>query len=239
MIKDEVVSVARSLACVLLLTLTACGFGTKPGPPYDFTQLEPVVDPVLHMPFVSVLSREESGTDCHTQGCGRPRLTYRLRMEPLSNCDRIQELIAAFREVTQRFSVANPGRCGYVGEVDGHSVTIAGHEALATLWPLEGAWTMLCSPFSLTGSVSRQATRAGAPEPNSPPHEVLTLGSALPGRALRFPPRRGRRPVAGDRLTAADVGHGQPLILLVAAPAPWTATNASGGRLLGSSLDGD
>lgn len=130
MIKHKVLSVIGTVACVLLAASTAaCGFGTKPGPPYDFTQLEPVANPILQMPFVSLLSREESGTDCHTQGCGRPRLVYRLRIEALSNCARVQELIAAFRDVTEPFSVANPGRCGYAGEVDGHSVTIAGHDS--------------------------------------------------------------------------------------------------------------
>lgn len=134
LVRREMLVRLRRATCGALLTMaassmaTACGFGTKPGPPYDFSRLENIAGPVLSLPSVMVATREQHGTDCHTQGCGRPYLTYTLRSSPPSNCDRVQEFVSAFSAVSERFSVSFPGRCAYAGEVSGHAVAVDGRD---------------------------------------------------------------------------------------------------------------
>lgn len=116
-------------------TVVACGFGTAPGPPYDFARLERVVEPVLSLPYLAVVERRESGTDCRGMSCARPRLTYTLRSDPPATFELVQRMLSAFRDVAKPFSRAvlpnerDPTRphCGtYNGEVMRHAVQVAG-----------------------------------------------------------------------------------------------------------------
>lgn len=130
----------RSLRRVLLLaavatTLAACGFGTAPGPPYDFARLERVVEPILRLPYFSVVDRKESGTDCGGMSCARPRLNYTLRSESPATYEQVQELLSAFDDVTKPFTrvevvqdrdLAAPRHWALDGEVMRHAVQVSG-----------------------------------------------------------------------------------------------------------------
>ncbi len=129
----------RPLRGVLLLCVAAtigeCGFGIAPGPPYDFARLERVVQPVLSRPHLSVVDRQETGTDCDGMSCERPRLSYVLRSEPPATFETVQEMLSAFQNVTKPFlpleppperDPAAPHRWACNGEVMGHGVQVAG-----------------------------------------------------------------------------------------------------------------
>lgn len=116
------------LGCLLVASLGSCGpggFGTARGSPYDFSQLEPVAEPVLRLPDLEVVNRQEFGTDCRAMSCERPYLTYTLRPKIQAGCELVQKVISAFREVTSPFSPSG-GWCGYNGEVQGRGVSVGG-----------------------------------------------------------------------------------------------------------------
>lgn len=116
-------------------TLVGCGFGTAPGPPYDFNRLERVVEPILRINQLTVVNRQQTGTDCHGMSCARPRLNYDLRSAPPATFETVQELLAAFDGITKPFSQvevvqdrdpANPRRWAFTGEVMRHGVQVWG-----------------------------------------------------------------------------------------------------------------
>lgn len=115
--------------CTALIGLAACGFGTSPGSPYDFSELEPLVAPISSLPTVEVIDRQERGSNCHGQGCARPLLTYYFRPEAPAGCELVPDAVATFQGVSQPFRPAAPEQCAYVGEVAGHAVTVGGRTA--------------------------------------------------------------------------------------------------------------
>lgn len=129
------------VACIglaIATTLGACGFGTTPGPPYDFTRLERVVEPILRLPGLTVVERQETGTDCGGMSCARPVLSYKLRSQPTATFEKVQEFLSVFDGITKPFSQAeavqdrdpaNPRRWIFVGEVMRHAVTVSGDVA--------------------------------------------------------------------------------------------------------------
>lgn len=129
----------RRLWRVLLLavssTLVGCGFGTTPGPPYDFSRLERVVEPILRLSHLSVVDRQENGTDCDGMSCARPRLNYDLRSEPPASFEMVQAVLSAFDDVTKPFTrvevvqdrdPAAPRHWAFHGEVMHHAVQVFG-----------------------------------------------------------------------------------------------------------------
>lgn len=116
-----------AIALLLAATAGACGFSTERGAPYDFTQLEPVIKPVLGLPSLELLERQEFGTDCHGQGCERPHLTYTFSVSQPVGCDFVERLSGEFPGVTRAFVPSSPEWCAWGGEVQGRGVTVAGY----------------------------------------------------------------------------------------------------------------
>jgi len=87
------------------------------------SQLEPVAEPILRPPYLELLTRREFGTNCHGQGCERPRLSYTFGPKVRFSCELVQEVISAFLDVSDPF-VPTVGRCGFIGEVQGHGVSV-------------------------------------------------------------------------------------------------------------------
>lgn len=117
---------AVGLLSMSLLSCGYLGFGTSPGPPYDFSKLEPVVEPIRTLPDFEVVDRQQRGTNCHGQGCARPLLSYYLRPKTPTGCSSIQAVVSSFQRVSTSFTPTTPGHCAYAGEVQGHAVTVAG-----------------------------------------------------------------------------------------------------------------
>ena len=123
------------LVAAVATTLVGCGFGTAPGPPYDFAGLERVVAPILSLPHLRVVDRHESGTDCGGMSCARPRLNYTLRPESPATYEQVQEMLSAFTGVSKPFTrvevvqdrdPAAPRKWAFNGEVMRHGVQVAG-----------------------------------------------------------------------------------------------------------------
>lgn len=125
----------RILLLAVTTTLVGCGFGTTPGPPYDFARLERVVEPILRLPHLSVVDRRETGTDCGGMSCARPRLNYDLGPESPATFEMVQEVLSAFDDVTKPFTrvevaqdrnPAAPRHWAFNGEVMHHAVQVFG-----------------------------------------------------------------------------------------------------------------
>lgn len=112
------------LACLLVIGYGGCSLGSGPGRPYDFTQLEPIIEPLLSSPELDLLDRREVGSDCDGFGCQRPLLSYRFRSSVAVTCDLIQRVLATFHDITVPFSPTGLKPCAYIGEVQGHVVTV-------------------------------------------------------------------------------------------------------------------
>jgi hypothetical protein len=127
-----------TLYCLVAISITACGFGTSPGPPYDFSTLETTIGPIRDHPSLKLLDRRQYGSNCRGQGCERPRVVYVFEVNPPQSCDFIQRLPSSFTDITGAFTRSSPEWCAYVGEVQGHAVVVEGHlmgGELLHAWP--------------------------------------------------------------------------------------------------------